>query len=236
MKTDHLDSPFELKFAGNSGVFEGYASVFDVTDNAGDIIRPGAFARSLQQAGGAARLPPLLWQHDPAQPIGAWQEMREDAHGLFVKGVLFVDDIALAREAYKLLKENVVTGLSIGYRVRGSHRDAKSGLRVLTDVDLLEVSMVTFPANEFARIRRVKSQLAAGGVPSARDCEAVLREAGFSRKNAKGLLSHGYKALLAHPCEADDETHPENGGGGGDGDGDLAALVRRLAAAIRTLT
>ncbi|MBI1215673.1 MAG: HK97 family phage prohead protease [Alphaproteobacteria bacterium] len=229
MKTECFDSPFELKFlSSDTGVFEGYASVFGVTDNAGDIIRPGAFAKSLRQTRADERLPPLLWQHDPAQPIGAWLDMREDSHGLFVKGQLFLNDIALAREAWTLLKENVVTGLSIGYRVRGSHRDAKDGLRVLTDIELLEISMVTFPANEFARIRRVKSQLAAGDVPSARDCEAVLREAGFSRKRAKGLLSHGYKALLTDPREADDQNDADTG--------ELVAMVQGLAAAIRTLT
>ncbi|TAL39642.1 MAG: HK97 family phage prohead protease [Alphaproteobacteria bacterium] len=158
MTTDQFDSPFELKFLSEAGVFEGYASVFGVTDSVNDKIAPGAFAETLAIAKKDGRLPPLLWQHDAREPIGAWREMREDTHGLYVKGELFIRDIPRAREAYKLLRENVVTGLSIGYRARKSHQDEQSGTRVLTDVDLLEVSMVTFPANDFARVRRVKAK------------------------------------------------------------------------------
>ena len=188
-------SPFEVKFVAETGVFEGYASVFGVTDSVGDSIAPGAFAESLAAAARNGALPPLLWQHDPKQPIGAWREMREDAHGLFVKGELFIADIARAREAYRLLQENIVTGLSIGYRTLQSHFDDASNVRVLTKIELLEVSMVTFPANEFARVSRVKSRLAEGQMPNPRELEAFLRDAGFSRKQAKGLIADGYKAL-----------------------------------------
>lgn len=149
-------SPLELKFLAEAGQFEGYAAVFRSADNVADRIAPGAFAAALERFRAEGRLPPLLWQHDAAEPIGAWREMREDAHGLFVKGELFLGDIPRAREAYRLLREKVVTGLSIGYRARKSHLDA-GGSRVLTDIDLLEVSMVTFPAHEQARVRRVKS-------------------------------------------------------------------------------
>jgi uncharacterized protein len=157
MHLPHHPAPFELKFLAESGTFEGYASVFGVTDNAGDVIVPGAFLRSLARWRAEGRMPPMLWQHDAAQPVGIFDEMREDACGLFVKGRLFVTDIARAREAYRLLKEKVVTGLSIGYRVKESRADAKRGARVLEEIELLEVSMVTFPANEAARVSRVKS-------------------------------------------------------------------------------
>jgi len=152
-----FDIPFEVKFLAETGVFEGYASVFNVVDNVQDKIAPGAFKESLSAHSKSSRLPPLLWQHNTDVPIGAWREMREDSHGLYVKGHLFVHDIAQSREAYKLLKENVVTGLSIGYRTRESHREKKSGVRVLTKLDLMEVSLVTFPANELARVSSVKS-------------------------------------------------------------------------------
>jgi uncharacterized protein len=155
MTPDQHGSPLELKFLAGTGAFEGYAAVFSVTDTAADRIAPGAFAAALTGFRAEGRLPPLLWQHDAAEPIGAWREMREDAHGLFVKGELFVSDIPRAREAYRLLREKVVTGLSIGYRAKKSHR-ANDGCRVLTEIDLLEVSMVTFPANGLARVRRVK--------------------------------------------------------------------------------
>ena len=152
-----FDATFELKFLAETGVFEGYASVFNVVDQVQDKIAPGAFKASLVAHRKSSRLPPLLWQHNAQEPIGAWREMYEDNHGLFVKGDLFIRDIALAKEAYKLLKENVVTGLSIGYRTQESNREKKSGVRVLTKLDLLEVSLVTFPANEMARVSSVKS-------------------------------------------------------------------------------
>jgi HK97 family phage major capsid protein/HK97 family phage prohead protease len=151
MTQKHFDAGFELKFLGEAGVFEGYAAVFNVIDSVNDIITPGAF-RDIK------RLPPLLWQHNAAEPMGAWREVYEDSRGLYVKGELFINDIPLAREAYKLLRENVVTGLSIGYRVKESHRDPETGARILTKLDLLEVSLVTFPANDLARVLGVKSQ------------------------------------------------------------------------------
>lgn len=204
--TQRFDSAFEVKFQAESGTFEGYASVFDVVDSARDRMAAGSFRRSLDEHKRQGRLPPLLWQHDAAQPIGAWREIYEDAHGLYVKGDLFVADIPRAREACKLMREQVVNGLSIGYRVRQSHRDQKSGVRVLTDVDLLEISMVTFPANDSARIMRVKSALAAGEMPSEREFEAILRDAGFSRKQARGLSADGYKSLQGFGFAAEREA------------------------------
>lgn len=156
MTHNKFDAPFELKFLAETGVFEGYASVFNVVDQVNDKIARGAFKDSLTACNKAGRLPPLLWQHEALEPIGAWREMYEDSHGLFVKGDMFIKDIALAKEAYKLLKENVVTGLSIGYRTQESYREQKSGVRVLTKLDLLEVSLVTFPANDLARVSAVK--------------------------------------------------------------------------------
>ncbi len=226
-----MESRFELKFQAESGQFEGYASVFHVVDSAHDRMAPGAFARSLKEMKAQGRLPPLLWQHDTAQPIGAWREMYEDSHGLYVNGDLFVGEIARAREAYKLMQEKVVNGLSIGYRVKQSHRDQKSGVRVLTDVDLLEVSMVTFPANDSARIMRVKSALATGEMPSEREFEAFLRDAGMSRKQAKALLADGYKSLCADLAwrDAADEVCASD-----QRDGAVIAL-RDLTARIRAL-
>ncbi len=204
----NVNAAFELKFLAESGTFEGYASVFHVTDSMNDTIAPGAFRASLEHWQAEGRFPPMLWQHDVKQPIGAWQDMREDEHGLYVSGRLFVDEIARAREAYKLLKENVVTGLSIGYRTKQAHTDRETGTRVLTQIDLIEISMVTFPANDMARVALVKSALSEGRVPSLREFEAFLREAGFSRKQAKGILAQGYKSLgfpLRDAMEPDQE-------------------------------
>lgn len=218
-------APLELKFVAQDGVFEGYASVFGNIDSAGDRIVPGAFAKSLAASQQTGRWPPMLWQHEPKQPVGVWEEMFEDSHGLFVRGRLFIEDIMLAREAYALLREKVVSGLSIGYRTKQSQRDTQNGARVLREVDLLEVSLVTFPANDMARIRAVKTLFSDGTLPAARDVEAFLRDAGFSRKQAKALMAHGYKAL--NPRDAaegmDDEAH------------DDAALIRDLAARLRAM-
>lgn len=206
MQTLRFDTALELKFSGVAGTFEGYASVFDNTDSAGDRIEKGAFEKSLAQWRRDGRLPPLLWQHDVRQPIGSWQEIIEDAHGLFVRGQLFTDDIARAKEAYRLMRENVVTGLSIGYRVVQSLRDPKTGVRVLTEIELLEISMVTFPANDLARIHAVKAAIAGGSIPSEREFEVFLREAGFSRKQAKSVVARGYRSLLPRDAETGSDT------------------------------
>lgn len=157
MTHDQFDAGFEIKLLAATGLFEGYASVFGVVDQVNDKIAPGAFKASLAAWRQKKSFPPLLWQHEAAAPIGAWREMREDGRGLFVKGDLFTKDIPRAQEAYKLLKENVVTGLSIGYRAEESHIERKSGVRVLTKLDLIEVSLVTFPANAEARVTGVKA-------------------------------------------------------------------------------
>ena len=210
MSSETFDLPLEVKFLCETGLFEGYASVFNVTDSVNDKIAAGAFAQSLQDFSRQGRLPPLLWQHDGRQPIGAWREIREDSYGLYVKGDLFVDDIPRAREAWKLMREGVVTGLSIGYRVRQSYRDEKSDARILTDIDLLEISMVTFPANDQARVHalrpsrdacRAKAGQPLAALPSEKEFEVFLREAGLSRKQAKGVIAVGYKGLL--PCDAE---------------------------------
>ena len=208
MPCSNFDTPFELKFLAETGVFEGYASVFHVTDSVNDCILPGAFKSSLEKFRKSGSFPPLLWQHDTEKPIGTWREMYEDNHGLFVKGELFVGELSRAREAHKLLKENVVTGLSIGYRVKESRRDEKSSVRILTVVDLLEVSLVTFPANEHARVLNVKKIFDGAILPSEREFESFLHGAGFSRKQAKGAVSKGYRALL--PSRKDNKTTEKN--------------------------
>lgn len=192
--TQHFEFPLELKFLAETGTFEGYASVFNVIDKVNDKIAPGAFKESLSRHRAEGRLPPLLWQHDHLEPIGAWREMYEDMHGLYVKGDLFIRDLPMAREAYKLLKENVVTGLSIGYRAVESHREQKSAVRVLTKLDLVEVSLVTFPANEQARVIGVKA-LSTASTP--RELENFLHAHGLSRRQAKGVVAQGYKSLRA---------------------------------------
>lgn len=142
----------ERKFAGtrlaldDQAVISGYASLFDVRDSGGDVVAPGAYKAAL--AGGAAKVR-ILWQHDPARPIGVWDEIREDGRGLWVKGRL-LQDVQLGREAAALLQAGAIDGLSIGYRTKRATPLAQG--RRLEEVELWEVSLVTFPMQAAARV------------------------------------------------------------------------------------
>ena len=140
----------------NKGTIEGYASLFNIEDSEADVVAPGAFATSLKEWENSRHALPLLWQHDRAQPIGVWTFMKEDATGLFVRGRLFINDVAKAKEAYALVKNGALSGLSIGYRPEQAIRDTKRGVRILERVKLFEISLVTFPACNEARISAVK--------------------------------------------------------------------------------
>lgn len=128
------------------GRFAGYASVFNKLDSGGDIVLPGAFAKSLAKRRGRIR---LLFQHDPKEPVGTWESMGEDGHGLFVAGRL-VPGVPRSDALRRLIENRALDGLSIGFRtVKASRRD---GNRLLHEIDLYEVSIVTFPMMEDARI------------------------------------------------------------------------------------
>ena len=137
-----------------AGTFAGYASLFDVPDLGGDIVAKGAFRRSLKRRGPLGVK--LLFQHDPSQPIGVWLSIVEDHRGLFVKGRL-MPEIARAREVLALMRAQALDGLSIGFRTVKGSRDPTTGLRRLQEIDLWEVSVVTFPMQPEARISVVKS-------------------------------------------------------------------------------
>lgn len=144
-----METGLELKFAGGKpvmtegAVIEGYASRFGLPDQGGDIVAKGAFAASLARLAAKGDKVRMLWQHDPTKPIGVWDEIREDASGLWVKGRL-LPEVTLAREAATLIKAGAIDGLSIGYRTIRAEKDQK-GRRVLSEVELWEVSLVTFP-------------------------------------------------------------------------------------------
>ncbi|MFO1149286.1 MAG: HK97 family phage prohead protease [Alsobacter sp.] len=143
--------------ADETGVFEGYASLFDVVDLGRDMVMPGAFAESLQRRGVSGIR--MLWQHDPGQPLGAWQVLREDARGLFVRGRLN-PGVARAREVLALLRQRALDGLSIGYRTVTAQTEPRTGVRRLLRIDLWEISLVTFPLLPQARVTAVKASLA----------------------------------------------------------------------------
>ncbi len=137
-----------------AGQFEGYASLFNIPDLGKDLVEPGAFAASLARRG--VRGIKLLWQHDPSEPLGQWLVLREDARGLFVRGRLSLD-VARAREILALMRDGAVDGLSIGFRTVKARSDPRTGYRRLSEIDLWEVSLVTFPLLPQARVSAVKT-------------------------------------------------------------------------------
>ncbi len=164
----HLPCSFEVKSIATDGSFEGYASVFNLVDSQQDRVHPGAFKASIK---GREKPVQLLWQHEWNKPIGVITALFEDARGLYMKGKLLLD-VAQAREAYALLKAGVVRGLSIGYSVKRSRRNADSGVRELLDLNLWEISLVTLPANEAAQVTVVKAR---GGNEFAGLAKAIER-------------------------------------------------------------
>jgi HK97 family phage prohead protease len=135
------------------GAIEGYASLFGEVDQARDMVMPGAFAQTLKQRG--LRKIPMLFQHDPSEPVGVWLDLKEDFRGLRARGRL-IPDVMRARELLSLLKAGAVDGLSIGYRTVRGQSDPKTRVRKLYQVDLWEISIVTFPLLNGARVSTVK--------------------------------------------------------------------------------
>jgi HK97 family phage prohead protease len=145
--------PEPLNAVDADGVFEGYASLFGVADLGKDVVMPGAFADSLRKR--SASDVRLLWQHDPAQPIGRWLLVEEDRRGLRVRGKLNLA-VERARDIHALMREGAVDGLSIGFRVERARAERPTGLRRLEKLDLWEISVVTFPMLPDARVETVK--------------------------------------------------------------------------------
>lgn len=201
MEIKRLNVPLDLKAVSDTGEFEGYGSVFGVKDHGLDIVLPGAFSKSLAEWKAKGKLPPVLWQHDTDEPIGPHLEMREDEKGLYVKGRLLIEDDPVAKRAHAHMKAGSVTGLSIGYYLRDYEWSAEKGAYLLKEIELWEVSVVTFPMNEAAGVTDVKSALARGEVPAPKELERALREVGLSHTQAKGLMAKGYSGL--RPREAD---------------------------------
>jgi hypothetical protein len=168
--------------------FSGHGAVFGNADLGGDIIVPGAFKRSLSAHKRAGSLPVMLWMHQPDQVAGAWLDMNEDEDGLKVRGELA--DTQLGNEMRTLLKMKAVRGLSIGFQTKDFDFD-RSGHRLLKEVELFEVSIVSMAMNPLAKVEAVKSRLSDMGeyVPTEREFERSLRDAGYSRKVAKVLTA-----------------------------------------------
>jgi len=177
----------------------GYGSVFGNVDNGGDMVMPGAFKECIA----SGRKPKMLWQHDAGQPIGAWDEMREDENGLYMKGRIS-KRATKGAEVAELVKMGAIDGLSIGYRTQEYEMDMDSGTRKLTKLDLWETSVVTFPMNTLASIYAMKAESM-----TERDLERALKDMGHSRSMAKAMACAAWKARADVLREAD-VTVPED--------------------------
>ena len=186
----------------DDGTFTGHAAIFGAEDLAHDVVERGAFDATLARRGASGVK--MLWHHDPAEPIGRWLEIREDARGLFVRGRVSTS-VARGREALALMRDGVLDGLSIGFRTVKGLRDRRSGIRRLAEVDLWEISLVTFPMQPQARVTAV----------------AAARSASLAALDRSGLCAADLASLPLRP-QAD---LPANR---------LAATIRRAAALLRT--
>lgn len=189
---------FELKREPDTdGVFEGYASVFGIVDQGMDVVERGAFAKSLGK-----RKVKMLWQHDTAQVIGVWDEIKEDERGLYVKGRV-LKDVQKGAEAIALMKADAIDSMSIGYRTIAATDEGGGAIRKLLEVDLFEISLVTFPMLPDAKITAIKS------ISTIREFEKTLRDVGFSQNEAKAIAADGFKGLAAHRDDVEQKVDPE---------------------------
>lgn len=200
----------DLKEVTEEGSFEGYASKFDQNDQGGDVVVKGAFGASLKRRSTSSIK--MLWQHNPAEPIGVWDEIKEDATGLFVKGRL-LSGLQRGREAIELIRAQAIDGLSIGYRTVKARKDETTkGLRHLIEVDLWEISLVTFPMLASAGVTSMKNDW------TKRDAERVLRDAGMPNAMATKLVAGGWEAANTSGSQGDP----------GDGFKEISETLRRM--------
>ncbi|MFV2061706.1 MAG: HK97 family phage prohead protease [Gammaproteobacteria bacterium] len=181
----------ELKFSSDVGNFSGYASKFDGVDSYKDTIIKGAFTESLKKG---SRMPVMLYGHNPDKVIGKYIEMSEDDNGLIVKGE-FTPNHSDADNVYASMKHGAIDGLSIGFRIPpGGSDDKEDGGRYIKNVELMEVSIVAFPADLDARVQIVKSEIEE--IESIRECELFLRESHKFTKSTAQLLIGKVKQII----------------------------------------
>ena len=215
-----IDVGFQVKALSDDGMIEGYGSVFGVRDSYSDIVAAGAFKASLAAHKAAGTMPALLWQHRSDEPIGVWTSMVEDQKGLAVVGQLAMDTTR-GREAHALLKMRAINGLSIGFYSKEWKYDTENDVRTLTEVDLWETSLVTFPSNSAARVTAVKS---IETLESLREVEMMLRDRGFSKTEAVALVAKIKGMRPGDPVSPD--------GGPGDPVAELVAALKRRGSAL----
>ncbi len=228
---ERLEFKFKAEDVEATGRFTGYGAVFNNLDAHGDVIVPGAFKKSLRDWAKRKEMPPMLTQHGglmitdmDAIPVGVWEEMSEDDTGLAVRGRIINLDTERGKTIYGAMKEGALKGMSIGYRAKRFTLGTKpeEPRRKLEEIDLVEVSVVTFPANERALISGVKADMT---TEDFRDLEAALRMKGLSRTDAVKAVS-GLREWLQREAGEPDKSLRE------EGVSDLVALLRRNIASL----
>ncbi|MGY3359756.1 HK97 family phage prohead protease [Bradyrhizobium sp. GM0.4] len=203
---DRARVDLEVKFASDkSGVFSGYGAIFGNVDSYGDVIEKGAFKDTLRAWEDKGKFPPMLLQHgggmfggnaDDLLPVGKYTSMEENSKGLKFEGELFALSTERGQYIYEGLKAGALDGMSIGYKTIKFRNGAKAGepRRYLEKLDLMELSIVTFPANDKARVGSVKS----ADIKTIREFEDFLRDVGgYSVSQAKRLAASGFKSIDA---------------------------------------
>jgi len=203
-------APINVETINDEGIFQGYASLFNTVDLTKDKVVRGAFSKGLKHK--SPLNIKMLYQHNPSEPIGIWQVIKEDHKGLYVQGKL-LKEIRRGKEVLALMRQGALDGLSIGYktirsrqtnkkttteRTGGIHpSNTKNGaIRELLEIDLYEISVVTFPMHPDARVQAVKTLAMKNGFPTIREFERwLMRDAGFTRKQAQIAIAKGFKTL-----------------------------------------
>ncbi len=208
MKTK--DFALSVKAVSDEGSFEGYGSIFGNLDSYGEKVMPGAFVESLARHRREGTKPLMLWQHNPDDPIGIWEDLAEDGKGLRGTGRL-LKGVRRADEALIMLRAGAIQGLSIGYREQEVEPDGNN--RLLKKLDLLEISIVSFPANRRARVESVKAdqrmeefarRLRDGDPMPIKEFEDILREAGVPKSMAVTIASRGYAHAIRSESGGDE--------------------------------
>jgi HK97 family phage prohead protease len=224
----------EVKLADDgakTGTFSGYGAIFGNVDSHGDVIQRGAFADSLKEWGARGKLPPMLLQHgggpfgggaDDMLPVGIWTSMEENSRGLKVDGRLDPIDTDQAKKIYAGLKNGGLDGLSIGFMTREAVMGTKPGEpdRTLTNIDLWEVSIVTFPSNPKSRVSNVKGLT----LTQVREIEGRLRDGGLSQRDAV-IASSVLKDWFQRDAGAPGNT-PRDAAMPGEMDQEMAELLK----------
>lgn len=196
----HLDFPLDVKDVGEDGAIEGFAATYGNVDFGGDVILPGAFTKALK---GLKSLPMLLF-HDQRRPVGVWNKFEDTPRGLKMGGRISTAT-AEGEQAHLLAKDGALAGLSIGYRTLKERYTEKA--RELIELGLHEVSLVSVPMNDKAVVTAVKEMVEAGGMPSVRQFEEFLRDAGgFSKTVAAAIAGTAAPHLRGEPEGEVDEA------------------------------